>query len=570
MRPASSSVIEPVDANGAGSERAIATAPAFGRGTRPSGRFRRISRRLTVPENAEKKATPDAPAATPPTRATPARPALPVKKPKPGRTEGITFDVEKLTEEDLILGMLCVQHEFINLSELIFCFALQAKAEAKGEGRPTVGEVLLHQRYLTSQDVEYLGMVGKPDTVPTFKDIEAEFLKNVARIAPGAELGTYKIVEEIGRGGMGVVFRAKDLETKEDVALKVLIGGEKSSVRDIERFKKEATVMQPLVHDNIVNITDVGREKGLDYIAMNFVRGKSLKTLVADDGPMSSAAALEVTRQAAEAVGFIHGHGIIHRDIKPDNIMLDDDGRAFLMDFGLAGWEKIEIIQGRGAIGTPMYQPPEQTDVGGPFGKISHASDVYGLGATLYYLLTAKHPFTGKTVAAIRERIRTEPPPRPRETVPQISAEAERICMKCLEKKQDDRYARPKDLAAAIERYLAKKSGAGIVPAVSKKKLATRTGKTGKTTRKLPSRETPGKMGSAIMRTGEKDRPGSKRRVRSTGPRPVGARGKKDRALARSNPELPPDSGLPPIPILAGLCLALVVALGAAIWLALR
>src|SRR5262249_16883479 len=155
---------------------------------------------------------------------------------------------------------------------------------------------------------------------------------------------------EIGRGGMGIVFLCGDKDRENDVALKILIGRDQAAVRDIERFKKEATVMMPLEHNSIVKIYEVSREKGLDFISMQYIPGKNLKDMVGADGPMDAARALRIIRSSAEAVAFIHTQGIIHRDIKPENIMVRPDGSAVLMDFGLAGWDKIEILAGRGSI----------------------------------------------------------------------------------------------------------------------------------------------------------------------------------------------------------------------------
>ena len=275
----------------------------------------------------------------------------------------------------------------------------------------------------------------------------------MAELKPGAVFGDYRIDAELGRGGMGIVFQAFHTLKEEACALKILIGGKDATVRDIERFKKEATVMAPLIHEGIVKIFEVGRHKGLDFIAMEFVEGVSMKELVGDK-PVASDVALLAIHSAAEAVGFMHSHGIIHRDIKPENIMVRPDGSAVLMDFGLAGWDKIEILAGRGSIGTPMYQPPEQADVNGPFGKISPASDVYGLGATLYYLLTARHPFMGRSVKEVREKIKTIPPDPIRKLNAKVHAAVEALCLRCLKKRQSERFQTPKELNSHIAKVL--------------------------------------------------------------------------------------------------------------------
>ena len=363
-----------------------------------------------------------------------------------------------LSEPDLYLGLVAIRNEFLNLSELRHCLDVRKKLFEKSQQDMELGDVLVQQRYLTPQDLEYLRMItqAEPSAKPVLlADIEAEFDQHVAELKPGLQFAHYRIEEEVGRGGMGIVMRAVDLDKDDgtECALKILIGGKDATVRDIERFKKEATVMAPLQHDGIVKIFEVGRHRGLDFIAMEFIDGVSLKELVGEK-PIDDAVALSITRSAASAVAFMHSHGIIHRDIKPENIMVRPDGSAVLMDFGLAGWDKIEILAGRGSIGTPMYQPPEQADVGGPFGKISEASDVYGLGATLYFLLTARHPFLGKNVKEVREKIKTAPPDPPRQANPSVHPAVEGLVLRCLKKRQTERFSTPKELAENVDKVL--------------------------------------------------------------------------------------------------------------------
>jgi serine/threonine protein kinase len=359
---------------------------------------------------------------------------------------------------DLRVGLMAIREEFLNLSELKHCLSVREKILKRGERVDDFGDILVRERYLTPENLEYLHMIagaqggGAPVTIG---DIEAEFQGYIAEIKKGAEFGSFKIVDELGRGGMGVVLRAIDSGSGDEIALKILIGRDNATVRDIERFKKEATVMMPLIHPGIVKIMDVGRVRGLDYIAMEYVRGRSLKELVEDTPNIDPISALQIIRSAGEAVAFIHGEGIIHRDIKPENIMVrDEDGSAVLMDFGLAGWDKIEVMAGRGSIGTPMYQPPEQAEVGGPFGKISPASDVYGLGATLYYLLTGRHPFSGRSVKEVREKIKRIPPATPTSHRPNLPKAVEALVLRCMKKRQSERFSTPREFVDHIDKVL--------------------------------------------------------------------------------------------------------------------
>lgn len=362
------------------------------------------------------------------------------------------------TPLDLRVGQLAIRQEYINLSELKHCVAVREKLLKKGRRIDDFGEILVQERYLTPENLEYLLMINGAEPVDGpvgIEDIENEFRATVKKIHTGATFGPYKILAELGRGGMGVVMKAQDNETGELCALKILIGGDNATVRDIERFKKEATVMMPLIHPGIVKIHNLGRIKGLDFIAMEYVAGKSLKEISKENPDIDPKECLEIIRSAAEAVAFIHGEGIIHRDIKPENIMVrDSDGSAVLMDFGLAGWDKIEILAGRGSIGTPMYQPPEQAEVGGPFGKISPASDVYGLGATLYYLLTNRHPFSGRSVKEVREKIKRVPPTPPSAHRPDVPELVEALILRCMKKRQKERFGTPKDLMENIDKIL--------------------------------------------------------------------------------------------------------------------
>ncbi|MBX3472472.1 MAG: serine/threonine protein kinase [Planctomycetes bacterium] len=467
---------------------------------------------------------------------------------------------EGLSEPNLRLGLLAIRNEFVNLSELKHCIDVRKKLYAKNQQALDLGDVLVQQRYLTPQDLEYLHMqlAAADGGAIDLAAIEAEFDKHVAELKPGCEFGAYKIEEEIGRGGMGIVFRASRLdEPSEACALKILIGGKDATVRDIERFKKEATVMAPLLHNGIVKIHEVGRHKGLDFISMEFIEGVSLKELVGDK-PLPDEMALMIIRSAGEAVSFMHSHGIIHRDIKPENIMVRPDGSAVLMDFGLAGWEKIEVLAGRGSIGTPMYQPPEQADVGGPFGKISEASDVYGLGASLYYLLTARHPFLGKSVQEVRQKIKTTPPDPIGQSNAKVHAAAEALCLRCLKKRQGERFSTPRELIENIDKVL------GLL-------LAGDPG--GREARKQALR----RIAAATRRRSEsgpvarRSDAGKKVEARAAAARPATkstAKGKvlpsqkRARAGRPAGGEAGPSGGIPPAVIIAGVAVLVVLILG--------
>lgn len=369
--------------------------------------------------------------------------------------------------DDLKLGYLAIQAEFINLAELKWCLQVQAEAPAPP---PPLGKVLVREGYLAPRDLEYLLMVyhakmkqesASPDPLLiaselTIERIERAVIARLGRALKSGVFGRFKVLGQVGRGGMGVVLKAADDRREEEVALKLLVGAGGATVKDIERFKKEAAIMAQVHHPNIVEIYDVGREKGLDYIVMEFIDGISLAELIEEELP-SVEETISIGRDIAEALQFIHNRGIFHRDLKPANIMLEKSGRAVLMDFGLAVFDKFEVKGPRtGSVGTPQYQPPEQAEVGGRFGKIGPWSDVYGLGATLYHLLTGLPPFEGTDRSQIRRMVLTTEPLPIRETNPAVPEKVARVIEKAMAKRPEDRYATPNDFKKALEALLSR------------------------------------------------------------------------------------------------------------------
>lgn len=267
------------------------------------------------------------------------------------------------------------------------------------------------------------------------------------------ELGDYELLEEIGRGGQGVVFRARQKSLNRTVALKVISLGQWASKAHLKRFRLEAEAAARLEHPGIVSIHEVGERDGSCYFSMKFVEGGQLDEVVRR-APMSIRQATELIAKVARTVHYAHEHGILHRDIKPGNILLDGKGEPHLTDFGLAQLVETESTMTRtlDVLGTPSYMAPEQAM--GNNAAVGSVTDVYGLGAVLYQLLTGQPPFAGgATYETIKLLLDTEPK-QPRLLNPKIDRDLSTICLKCLEKDPKRRYSSALALAGDLERWL--------------------------------------------------------------------------------------------------------------------
>jgi WD40 repeat protein len=266
--------------------------------------------------------------------------------------------------------------------------------------------------------------------------------------------GDYEIESELARGGMGVVFLARQISLNRPVALKMILAGQLADETDVKRFYTEAEAAANLDHPGIVPIYEVGQHEGQHYFSMGYVDGQSLaQRLAAGPLPPREAAALMV--KVAEAIDYAHRRGVIHRDLKPGNILLDPSGNPRVTDFGLAKRLQSDSgLTGSGQImGTPSYMPPEQA--GGNRGEVGPAADVYALGATLYALITGRPPFQAATAMdTVLQVIGDEPVP-PRRLNASVPLDLETICLKCLEKEPGKRYAAAAALAEDLGRYLA-------------------------------------------------------------------------------------------------------------------
>jgi serine/threonine protein kinase/Tfp pilus assembly protein PilF len=278
-----------------------------------------------------------------------------------------------------------------------------------------------------------------------------------------ADFGDYELLEVIGRGGQGVVYRARQKSLNRTVALKVIGLGHWATEGHLKRFRREAEAAASLDHSGIVPIYEVGERDGSCYFSMKFIDGGQLdeviKSATADSScgerePMLIRRAVELIAKVARTVHYAHEHGILHRDIKPGNILLDQNGEPHLTDFGLARLVESEstVTRTMEVLGTPSYMAPEQAV--GNHGIISAATDVYGLGAVLYQLLTGHPPFAGGTTYETIKLLLDTEPRQPRLWNSKIDRDLSTVCLKCLEKNLKRRYPSALALAEDLERWL--------------------------------------------------------------------------------------------------------------------
>jgi len=267
------------------------------------------------------------------------------------------------------------------------------------------------------------------------------------------EFGDYALLEEIGRGGQGVVYRARQKSLNRTVALKVIGLGQWSTTPHLRRFRHEAEAAARLEHPQIVPIYEIGERDGSCYFSMKFVEGGQLDQIVRRE-PMSTRRAAELLVKIARTVQFAHERGILHRDIKPGNILLDQNGEPHLTDFGLARLIEQEstVTNSFDVLGTPSYMAPEQA--AGHVKKLSPAADVYSLGAVFYQMLTGQPPFAGGTTYETIRMVLESEPRSPRLWNPKVDVDLATICLKCLEKEPQRRYPSALALAEDLERWL--------------------------------------------------------------------------------------------------------------------
>ncbi|MDH5383477.1 MAG: protein kinase [Candidatus Aminicenantes bacterium] len=255
--------------------------------------------------------------------------------------------------------------------------------------------------------------------------------------------GRYQIIEELGRGGMGRVYKVLDTEVQEKIALKILRPEIASNEQTIQRFRNELKLARKISHKYVCRMFDLSKEEDLYYITMEYVSGENLKSMIQMMGQLSVGKTIFIAKQVCEGLAEAHRLGVIHRDLKPSNIMIDKEGNAHIMDFGIARSLKTEdITQTEARIGTPKYMSPEQMA-----GKeLDRRSDIYSLGVILYEMVTGRVPYEGDTAAEIAVKQDTEFPTHPRKINPQIPQNLSSLILSCIQKDKDMRFKRVEDI----------------------------------------------------------------------------------------------------------------------------
>ncbi len=274
---------------------------------------------------------------------------------------------------------------------------------------------------------------------------------------PGLEvpydLGTYVLEEEIGRGGMGIVYRATRKSDQNQIAIKMILKGDFASAVERERFQAEAEAAARLAHKNIAPIYEIGEHEGLAFFCMKLIDGGTLTDKLAS-GPLRARTAGTIMSDLSDAISYAHSQGVLHRDLKPSNILLDSDGHAYVVDFGLAkqNSSRASLTRSGAILGTPAYMSPEQA--AGAKGEVGDVSDVYSLGAILYHMLTGRPPFLGASPVDTLLMVMEQDPIMPRVLNRRVDRRLEMIALRCLQKPQDLRYDSAADLKRDLKAYL--------------------------------------------------------------------------------------------------------------------
>jgi hypothetical protein len=317
-------------------------------------------------------------------------------------------------------------------------------------GRPELVPEL--ERHIEARRQSY-NLVGPDAATSSTVPGESAPERAADRTEPPPSPPGYEVLGELGRGAMGVVYKARQAALNRLVALKMVLSGAHAGAADLARFRTEAAAIARLQHPNIVQIHEVGQRSGHHYIALEFVDGGSLAQKL-NGMPLPPQEAAQLVQSLARATHYAHEQGVVHRDLKPANILLTRDGTPKISDFGLAKQlaEDAGQTQSGAVLGTPSYMAPEQAE--GQAKVVGPLADVYALGVILYEALTGRPPFRAPSVVETLEQVRSQEPVPPRRLLPRVPRNVETICLKCLEKEPRRRYASAGALAEDLRRFL--------------------------------------------------------------------------------------------------------------------
>lgn len=298
--------------------------------------------------------------------------------------------------------------------------------------------------------IVFCGKCGQK--LPSEEDVAQTFTQTIPAVAKDLKRGSlfagrFEIIEELGRGGMGTVYRVLDRSINEEIALKLLKSEVATDTNIIERFKNELKLARKITHKSVCRMFDLNEKDGIPFITMEFVPGEDLKSLITRVGRLSIEKAVAFTRQVAEGLSEAHKIGVVHRDLKPQNIMVDREGNVHIMDFGIARLITASELTEKGMmIGTPHYMSPEQAQ-----GEaVDQRADIYALGVILFEMVTGKTPFQGDSALSIAVKHKSELPPAPKEFNAQIPEYLNRLILKCLNKNRELRYQTAQDLLSDL------------------------------------------------------------------------------------------------------------------------
>ncbi len=377
------------------------------------------------------------------------------------RTPVIMMTGEKREEIDKVLGLELGADDYllkpIGMRELLARVHAVLRRSQPEPDRPktTAGKTreCLQCHFENPPGTRFCGRCGTslvPGARPQVTPTETVPTPVSRELTPGTTFARrYQIIEDLGHGGMGRVYKVFDTEVREKLALKLLNPEIAADEQTIERFRNELKLARTISHRNICRMHDLGREEGAYYITMEYVSGEDLKSLIHRIGALSIGKAVSIARQICEGLAEAHRVGVVHRDLKPQNIMIDRDGNSRIMDFGIARSVKGKGITGANVmIGTPDYMSPEQVDGKDPDVR----SDIYSLGIVLFEMLTGRLPFEGETPLSIAVKQKSEAPPDPRKFNPQIPEALKQAVLKCLDKSRDKRYQSAESLSADLQK----------------------------------------------------------------------------------------------------------------------